>query len=149
MWKSIESFQSNDAVQNVNYANVCGGGLSELEVQLLVIVRRLISHRFFSREKERAYTLESMPSQTTLIKPIFTSVPEPKETISAKSMLQSASQFATKHLPKQPIIESSDTAISLVDIDGELHPADEEFVGESPMMTLIFTFLNSGLVNAQ
>ena len=90
-----------------------------------------------------------MPSQTTLIKPIFTSVPEPKETISAKSMLQSASQFATKHLPKQPIIESPDNAISLVDIDGELHPADEEFVGESPMMTLILTFLNSGLVNAQ
>ena len=51
----------------------------------------------FQSEKRQNYTLESMPSSTTLIQPNFVDTPKvPNEAISARNLLSAASAFANK-----------------------------------------------------
>ena len=75
----------------------------------------------------------------------------PNEAISARNLLSAASAFVNKQNPQPApsLGENRDGEIPLVDEDGELHPSDESFVGNSPMMTLLLAYLTTDLVQSR
>ena len=93
-----------------------------------------------------------MPSNTTLIRPNFIDTPRvPNEAINARNLLNAASAFANKQNP-QPgpsLGQNTDGDIPLVDEDGEMHPSDDSFIGNSQMMTLLLAYLTTNLAQAQ
>ena len=111
VWKSTESFKQNMGLKKdlIRDAPWLSSGLSDLETRLISTLKKVLSHNLFSGNKDHWYNLESMPSQTTLVNPIFKEVPVlTKETISTRNVLQSASEFAGKYLSEAPKTNSLD-----------------------------------------
>ena len=79
VWKSTESF-TNDRAQTLKMQ----GGLTEREIQVQILLRRILSHRLIGQGK--TYTIDSLPSHTILIRPNYIDR-DTRETRKARSLL--------------------------------------------------------------
>ena len=93
VWKSVESFEGRSALIK--------GGLTNREIQIQIMLRRVLSHRMIGQGK--SYTIDSLPSHTVMVNPKFVERdPLTKESQRAKCILQNATNFASKMRGAKP-----------------------------------------------
>lgn len=135
VWKSVESFEGRSAMIK--------GGLTNREIQIQIMLRRILSHRMIGQGK--SYTIDSLPSHTVMVNPTFVERdPVTKESKRAKCLLQNATNFASK-LRGETAHNDRDNQSKGQDSDKKIHPIDAAYVGKSPLLTLMTAFLLQGL----
>ena len=76
VWKSSESFDNHSMLK---------GGLTNREIQVQIMLRRVLSHRQIGQGK--SYTIDTLPSHTILVNPSFTDrVSDNQESRKARSL---------------------------------------------------------------